>query len=146
MTSPTIFPRDDNAVPAAGAYDGTSVRALACDSSGSLRTMPGTVVPASNLSADETITGLKTSAGVVYGVDAYNAGAAGAWIQFFNKKVADITLGVTAPFFALYVPPGQGRDIQVADAYDTAISYAVTTTASGSVGPTTHLQITFRYI
>lgn len=36
MSAPTVMPRDANHIPMIGAYDGSSVRAIACDSNGVL--------------------------------------------------------------------------------------------------------------
>ena len=85
----------------------------------------------------------------LHAVDAYNgAGAAGAFVQFFDAAdVDDVVLGTTAPHWALPVPKGGGN----APIYPTPIGFelgivvAVTSTVGGAGAPGTPLVLSVRH-
>jgi len=98
--------------------------------------------------ADETLAAIKTDSGYLFFVQLSNIDSAGYFLQLFDAAVGDVTLGTTTPTLSLPVPPGdatdEGASIHEFDPpirFKTAITYAVTTTAGGSTGPTTALTM-----
>ncbi len=119
---------------------GQSVIAAASDATGS-----DTLFDSSITNAAEV---LKASAGTLDGYHIVNTGAAGAWLQIFNVAAASVTLGVTAPKYPLYIPAGAVLDtptVLPCVNFGTAMSYAATTTSTGSTAPATALQATFKF-
>lgn len=107
--------------------------------------------PTLDATADETAVALVASAGELGGVTAINGdgttfNSAPSYIQFFNVAQGSVTVGATTPDFIVPVNSGGlvDKDWPNGIAFDTAITYAVTTTPTGSTGPTTDLVISFR--
>jgi len=73
------------------------------------------------------------------------ANAAATYIQFFNKKAADVSLGVTAPDFVLTLPIGKvihfSKDKRPLN-FDKGFSFAATTTKGGSTAPANAIDAT----
>lgn len=85
-------------------------------------------------SADNTAQALKTSAGTLYGLDIYNPNSVWGFVQVFNVAAGSVTVGTTAPNIVFFVPPTGAltKDFPVGLSFATAITYACTTTATGS--------------
>lgn len=97
--------------------------------------------------ADNTAQAIKGAAGQLYKLDVYNSNAAVAFVQLFDLAVGDVTVGVTAPKYVIYVP-AQGAatiDFDMPMAFATAISYACATTATGAGDPTVGLTLSACY-
>ena len=64
-----------------------------------------------------------------------------AWIQIFNAKAADVTLGTTKPMLSFLIGIGADRTINCSDSplgnFNNGMSYASTTTQAGATAITT---------
>jgi hypothetical protein len=85
-----------------------------------------------------TATVIKASAGQLYGYHFFNTTAAVAYVQIFNVAAASVTLGTTTPTLSIGMPAGSGVTVNFDKgvAFSTAISFACTTTRTGSTGAT----------
>ncbi len=90
--------------------------------------------------------------GDVVGIDAANINAEDLFIQLFDSLSADVTVGTTTPNYVVVVPGGDdtnraGTQWQPPGnmKFTTGITYAVTTTAGGSTGPDTEIEVGFFY-
>jgi hypothetical protein len=86
------------------------------------------------LDLDETEEDVKTAAGNVYGIYAFNTTNAILWLKFYNATAANVTVGTTTPVMTLGVPGNNDTDgagfvipFPVGIAFDTAICVAATT-------------------
>lgn len=104
--------------------------------------------------ADNTATAVKTVAGRVRGIEASNPNTIDAYVQFFDLATGDVTVGTTTPEQSFLVPGGASSTLVGAmdknfgeDGVDfqTAITVACTTTATGSTDPTTGLVLNIQY-
>lgn len=112
------------------------------------------VKPYLDATADETVVNIKATEGDIYFLEATNANATDIYVQFFDAAAANVTLGTTVPDFVLFVPAGDGTNdgaiiqnfYNSPVHFENAITYAVTTTATGSTGPTSDgiLQVLYR--
>lgn len=84
----------------------------------------------------------------VVAVDAYNPGTAMAFLQLFGKAAADVTLGTTRPDWVIPIPQGGGRDPVFPQplVFAAGLTYAVTSTASGSGAPSAACPISIAYL
>lgn len=84
-----------------------------------------------------TKTVIKSVASQLYGYDLYNPNTSVAYVQFFNVATGSVTLGTTVPDVSIAIPPGAGRNVWLDGgvAFGTAMTIAVTTTRTGSTGP-----------
>ncbi len=85
-----------------------------------------------------TATSIKASAGQLYGYHLFNTTAAVAYVQIFNVASGSVTLGTTTPDISIGIPASGGVTVNFDKgiAFGTAISYACTTTRTGSTGAT----------
>lgn len=92
--------------------------------------------PKFNAALSTTVVSLKAVPGQVTAYEFYNAGNALAYVQFFDAKAADVTLGTTVPVWIVPVAAG-ARAVGPHDKlrFLTAISVAAATTATGSTAP-----------
>lgn len=92
--------------------------------------------PKFNAALSTTVVALKNSPGQLTAYEIYNPGNALAYVQFFDAKAADVTLGATVPVWIVPVPSG-GRVIGPNDKlrFLTGISCAAATTATGASAP-----------
>jgi hypothetical protein len=60
-----------------------------------------------------------------------------AWIQVFDALPGDVTLGTTEPTLSFFIPGGGAGDKQQfwPTRFETAISYAATSTVAGAAAP-----------
>lgn len=96
---------------------------------------------------DNTAQALSARSGQLHYLEVQNPNAADAFIQLFDAAAADVTVGTTTPKLSLFVPANGAMDKYWNDPIDfnTAITYACTTTAIGSTDPTTGLVINAGY-
>ena len=89
----------------------------------------------------------KAAAGNFYGFAVSNINAADAFIQLFDLATGSVTVGVTTPKQSYLIPAGGARDIRFDTpmAFLTAITYACTTTATGSGDPTIGLVVNLMF-
>lgn len=87
-----------------------------------------------SLDIDETEEDVKTAAGQVYAIYAFNTTNAILWLKFYNATAANVSVGSTTPVMTFGVPgnndtDGAGFVLQVPTgiAFDTAICVAATT-------------------
>lgn len=67
----------------------------------------------------------------------HNDDSAARFVQLFNARSANVTLGTTTPDMVIQVGADSTISINMGEQeFATAFSYAVTTTATGSTGPT----------
>jgi hypothetical protein len=117
--------------------------------SGSVSTVPSTSGGCSFTtgSVGNTVTAIKASAGQLYGYDVYNKNTAETYIQVFNAGTGSVTLGSTAPDLVIVLPPSGGRNVcyNPGIAFSTAMSFACTTTRTGSTAPSNPVDVNFFY-
>lgn len=100
---------------------------------------------------DNTVTDLFTGPGNLRGFHLENpsTNAGDHYIQFFNAKAADVTLGTTPPYRVYEIVLGGSRDEDpqtgVDEHFPTACSYAFTTTSSGNTDPANGAKGYFKY-
>lgn len=89
-------------------------------------------------SVGATATAIKASAGQLYGYHILNTTAAVAYVQLFNVAAGSVTLGTTVPVMSIGIPASGGVTVNFDKgiAFSTAISFACTTTRTGSTGAT----------
>lgn len=133
---------------AAAATDPSLVVALSPNSNG-VKLTPQTSGGLSMYSASTgaTATSAKSSPGQLYGWFIYNSNSSVAYVQFFDLATGSVTLGTTSPKFSIGIPAGSGANVfsDTGLAFATAITYACTTTRSGSTAPTNTVDVNFFY-
>jgi hypothetical protein len=87
-----------------------------------------------SLDIDETEEDIKTSAGQVFSISAFNRTAAPLYLKFYNATAASVTVGTTTPVLTFVVPANADSDgagfiwnNELGFAFATAISVACTT-------------------
>lgn len=102
---------------------------------------------------DNTAQSVKGTPGRLYFIEVSNPNAADAYLQLFDLATGSVTVGATTPKLSLLVPAGDGTKDGAMDKvftiglhFGTAITYACTTTATGSGDPTTGLVCNFGYV
>ena len=77
-----------------------------------------------------------------------NGEAAGArYMQIFNALAANVNLGTTVPDMVLIVGAADSESFDFGDQeFSTGFSYAITTSAEGSTGPTAACWISVSYL
>jgi len=96
---------------------------------------------------DNTAQVIKAATGSLYSIEVSNSNSADAWIQFFNVAAGSVTVGTTVPDQSYFVPANGAMDkvFSTPIAFDTAITYACTTSATGNGDPTTGLIVNAVY-
>jgi hypothetical protein len=87
------------------------------------------------------------------GLSAANLTTSDAYLQLFDLAAADVTVGTTVPDLIFLVPAGNGTLAGAVDKdfplggvnFLTGISYAATTTPTGTTAPSTGLTLTGWY-
>jgi len=97
-------------------------------------------------SVGATATAIKASAGQLYGYHLFNTTAAVAYVQIFNVATGSVTLGTTAPTMSIGIPASGGVTVNFDKgiAFSTAISFACTTTRTGSSGATCDVNFFYK--
>lgn len=85
---------------------------------------------------------------LLFNILGYNSNGAASFIQFFDALEADVTVGTTAPKFVIPLPPGGGySDVYVCpESFRTAMTIAVTSTATGAGAPAAAALIKLTYV
>lgn len=101
---------------------------------------------------DNTAQQIKASAGRLYALEISNPNSSDAYVQLFDLATGSVTVGMTTPKQSYFVPAGDGTKDGARDLYltipigfDTAITYACTTTATGSGDPAVGLICNFLF-
>lgn len=103
---------------------------------------------------DNSAQAVKTSRGWIEYIQVHNPNTAVAYLQLFDAATASVTVGTTTPLQSYMIPPGDGSTPGAFEvtfgqesglAFYTAITYACTTTATGSTDPTTGLVVNVVY-
>ena len=97
-------------------------------------------------SVGATATAIKASAGQLYGYHLFNTTAAVAYVQIFNVASGSVTLGTTSPTLSIGIPASGGVTVNFDKgiAFSTAISFACTTTRTGSTGATCDVNFFYK--
>lgn len=97
-------------------------------------------------SVGATATAIKASAGQLYGYHLFNTTAAVAYVQIFNVASGSVTVGTTAPTMSVGIPASGGVTVNwdKGIAFGTAISFACTTTRTGSTGATCDVNFFYK--
>lgn len=127
---------------------------------GTLNIFSGAVTPAANASLGSgtstffsaslgaIVTSVKGSAGKLHGWQFYNPNTIDVFVQVFDLVTASVALGTTAPKKSVWVPSSGESDYMTAlgIAHATAISISATTTANGSLPPTSGIVTNMDFI
>ena len=100
--------------------------------------------PYSNTALGATAALVKAGRCSLGGYHLFNTTAAVAYVQFFNAAAAaDVTVGTTTPTFVLGLPASGGatRSLYRPSRFPLGMVIASTTTATGSTGATTVVQL-----
>lgn len=97
---------------------------------------------------DESVQVMRTGSRYLYSLEASNIDAADAFIQLFDAVAADVTVGTTVPTLSFLVPAGDATlRGKMQESWTNGveflkgITYACTTTATGSTAGSTGLVI-----
>ena len=128
---------------------------LASDSTGQVaiatRTTGGSTAFTLISAATTNATSVKTSAGTLYGIYAYNNGAAAAYLKIYNLAVAP-TVGTSVAALTILLPAGGGSNIPIPSqgiAFGTGIAFAITglgTTADATAVAVSQVFVNGAYI
>lgn len=104
-------------------------------------------------SANNTAQAIKANSGRLYGIEISNPNTTDAYLQIFDLTTGNVTVGTTTPKLSFLVPAGNGtrdgamdKSFIIPITFSTAITYACTTTATGSGNPSTALVVNFIYV
>lgn len=94
-----------------------------------------------------TKTAIKASAGQLFGWYFYNSNSSVAYVQIFNVASASVTLGTTVPDLSFGIPATSAANLEMTNgiAFGTAITIAITTTRTGSIGPSSTVDYNVFY-
>ena len=118
--------------------------------------MPSEIVATSNTTGmstvfdsdgDNSAQAAKASPGNLYMMTAINTNTADAYLQLFDLATGSVTVGTTPPKYVVPVLGGAAYDtpLPIPMSFSTAITYACTTTPTGSGDPTVGLTVCFGY-
>lgn len=93
-------------------------------------------MPSHNTTNDGTVTDVCATSCKLEQLEVWNNDAAQRYLQIFNMAAASVTLGTTAAFVTLVLPPSGGNTLAKPIRFSQGCSYAVTTTRAGATGPT----------
>jgi hypothetical protein len=97
---------------------------------------------------DNTAQVIKASAGILYNLHIINSNGANTYVQLFDVDAGSVTVGTTTPDYVIFVPGGAATITDFNNVglnFSTAITYACTTTPTGSGDPTTGLTVSGGY-
>lgn len=110
--------------------------------------MDGNTIELFDADGDNTAQAGRTSGCYLDYLHVINPNTAQAFIQLFDAAAAGVTVGTTTPTLSFLVPAGDGvqsgafeRSFYRPIHFTTALTYACTTTATGSGDPTTGLTV-----
>lgn len=108
-----------------------------------------------NPAAAATVVPLSSESQVLAAVDAWNPGAAPAFLQIFAAPAGEVELGTTTPSWQMPIPAQGGRDpvFPMATAggrpvmeFEGGLSYAVTGSAGGADAPAAAVALSIAYV
>lgn len=109
-------------------------------------------IPYFDADGDNTAQTVKTTGGRIHYLEVSNPNATDAYIQFYDAAAGSVTVGTTTPVQSFLVPAGDGtkdagteKTFNFPWKFNDAITYACTTTATGSTDPTTGLVVNILY-
>ena len=153
------LPAGTNAIGKLAANSGVDIGDVDVTSIAAGTNIIGAVIPSGHATAgtglstvfdadgDNTAQAIKAGAGRLFFLEVYNPNSADAWIQLFDVATGGVTVGTTTPKLSLYVPPGaMDKMWPLPVHFGTAITYACTTTQTGSGDPTTGLTVNAGYV
>ena len=166
MSGPLNSPKPTTSVVVGGVYNVTTpapadkqALALQTDNEGNLLVNVAvsgastvTINPATPAGfhiANNTVQAIKASAGVLHGYFLDNtANSATSYFQFFNVASGSVSLGSTASLFVIPVPAGLAANLAMSGGwtFSTAMSFAATTTYSGSTAPSSAVDCTIAIV
>jgi hypothetical protein len=85
----------------------------------------------------------------LYGLHLDNPNTSKVYVQFFDALSANVTLGSTTPTFVIVLPASSTLDdptLTIPINFSTGLTFAVTTTATGSTAPSTGITGTIFYM
>ena len=84
-----------------------------------------------------------TGAANLYALEVYNQNTTYTFVQFYDVAAGSVTVGTTVPLFTLPIPPQGAIEKNYANPknFTTALTYACTTTPTGSGDPATGLVL-----
>ncbi|MDB5448314.1 MAG: hypothetical protein JWQ97_3631 [Phenylobacterium sp.] len=89
---------------------------------------------------------IKASVGQLCWYDIFNPSAAVAYVQLFDRAQGSVTVGTDTPAAAIGIPAGgRAQGFVQRWNFNTAITAAATTTATGSIAPATALVASFGF-
>ena len=110
--------------------------------------MPGPGRPFFDSDGDNTAQAIIAKAGELYALEVSNPNNVDGYIQLFDLATGDVTVGATTPKQSFLAPAGDGTQEGGMDkfwpngmVFDTAITYACTTTATGGTALSTGLVV-----
>lgn len=101
-----------------------------------------------NTGVTNTAVAVKASAGCLYYYHVYNTNTSDVFLQIYDVASGSVTVGTTTPTYTLVVPAGGGildSPFSAPMNFSTAITIAVTTTATGGTAPSTALLVNMGY-
>lgn len=93
---------------------------------------------------DNSAQACRTSGGYIDYIHVVNPNGVDAYLQLFNVAAAGVTVGSTTPNQSYLIPANGAFDVAFAAHpmhFATAVTYACTTTATGSGDPSTGLTV-----
>lgn len=103
-------------------------------------------------SADNTAQACKASGGYLYFLEVANIDGVDGFLQLFDSAVASVTVGATTPKLSILVPHGNGSNYGSMSRvftpplhFNTAITYAGTTTPTGNGAMTTPMILSLGF-
>jgi hypothetical protein len=84
-----------------------------------------------------TVQVIRNGGGIIRSVELGNVNGSAVYYQFFNLPAAQVVLGTTVPYMAVYVPASSAVHFQDVSgiAFPIGISVACTTTRTGNTAP-----------
>lgn len=104
-------------------------------------------------SGDNTAQACRTGPGNLHYIHVINPNSVDAYLQLYDLATGSVTVGTTTPKHSFLIPAGNGTDSggfteNLGDYpihFDNAITYACTTSATGSGNPTVGLTVNLMY-
>ena len=102
---------------------------------------------------DNTAQSVVAKAGQIHYIHVVNPNSVDTYLQLFDVAAASVTVGTTTPKLSFLVPAGNGTDSggftenfgEFPIHFENFVTYACTTTATGSGDPTTGLTVNIMY-
>jgi hypothetical protein len=101
-----------------------------------------------NTALSNTATAIKASAGSYYGWHYYNPNTSDVFVQLYDVAAASVVVGTTTPKITHWVPAQGALDdwpLAIPITFSTAITIAVTTTATGGTAPSSAILVDVYY-